>query len=823
MFEFVYNKMPSFLHNISEPEFNFDNSHLVLANNAVNQLDIFDDNNADKNINTKTKYRCLFDVIDETLTPLGKRYLRSIISSPFVNKEKLNNIYNITDKIRDSDMTESLSKYLSEIRDIERLGRKMELQLIKPQEIMTFISSYENIIEIFNIVQKNKLVLDVDKKLDKKIKQFMDDISSIFDLDKLATSYEINFDEKIQIFNKGVHEDIDELNSNISYGKEIVEELMDKLIKMYLEKDDEIKKEKKEKEEKEKNSKTKSKSKTKKGDENTESISIQNSPKDGNHICVTKNNSNILQKLLNECEEIKYDSKHSVLISNMVINNKEKNNTKFIFPTISKSVDLIKIKNHFIDMIENCSEKDSNRTVSKVEIKNNKTEGYHISILTTKAKILKESLKDVKELDLGCMKVKVSDLIFKENKSNTKIMIPSLNSDADKLKEYVEEISLLYKLHYMDDILNIYEKYSDLFKQCNEFITKVDYYNSCALLSLKRGYVKPVIKDKKHSFVTATKLRHPIVERIIDYEYVPHDISIGNDDMKGMLIYGLNSSGKSVLMKSVGLCIIMAQAGLYVPAESFEFSPYHQLMTRITGNDNIFKGMSSFAVEMTEINSILKRSNRNTLVIGDEICRGTEHISGNAIVASTILKLSKCNPTFIFTTHLHEIMTLESIKKINNVKAFHLKVSYDTKNDRLIFDRTLSPGSGESVYGILVAKYMIQDREFIDCANEIKNELMNYHDSLISGKKSRYNSDLYVYECNLCHTKDNVKLTNLETHHINFQKDCDEHNVVKNKKHMKKNDKSNLVILCQECHDKIHNNEIKLSGFVKTSKGKCLV
>ena len=187
------------------------------------------------------------------------------------------------------------------------------------------------------------------------------------------------------------------------------------------------------------------------------------------------------------------------------------------------------------------------------------------------------------------------------------------------------------------------------------------------------------------------------------------------------------------------------------------------------------------------------------------------------------MKLSKCNPTFIFTTHLHEIMTLESIKKIKNVKAFHLKVSYDTKNDCLIFDRTLSPGSGESVYGILVAKYMIQDREFIDCANEIKNELMNDHDSLISGKKSRYNSDLYVYECNLCHTKDNVKLTNLETHHINFQKDCDEHNVVKNKKHMKKNDKSNLVILCQECHDKIHNNEIKLNGYVKTSKGKTLM
>ena len=146
-----------------------------------------------------------------------------------------------------------------------------------------------------------------------------------------------------------------------------------------------------------------------------------------------------------------------------------------------------------------------------------------------------------------------------------------------------------------------------------------------------------------------------------------------------MLLYGLNSSGKSLLMKAVGLNLIMAQSGMYVAAESYTYSTYNSVFARITGSDNIFKGLSQFSLEMTELNAILKRNNAKTLVIGDEVCRGTENISGNSIVASTILLLAKSRCSFIFATHLHDLAKMERIKNLKNVGIFHLTVTYDKK------------------------------------------------------------------------------------------------------------------------------------------------
>lgn len=811
LFDFVYDKMPSFLKNIKHPEFNFDTTHLVLGNNAIYQLDIFDSKD---NINLKTKYKSLFHVVNETLTPLGERYLRNMLSSPLINKQKICEIYNMTEKMRALNMPNELNIYLQEIRDIERLARKFELQIIKPYEIVMFVTSYENIINIYKIIEKHKEFKNLtniqNKLFCKNIEKFILHINNIFDVEKLGLYNDLDLNEKFSIYKKDIHKDIDELNNKIHSGKSTVENLANVLASFFP---------KTKKEEKIENVKK---------DLEEEKICIKNTKKEGNHMFMSKTTwDNISKNLLNK-ENLKYGDKQIKITDLKITCNKT--GCKIEAPTIKKSSDLFKIKNTMLNLVkedqeqnqEQNQEQDQEKTCN-LQIKNNSQDGYYISMTANRANILKEILKKTQEINLGFKKIKSADLEFKISKNTAKIMIPDLNEHADKLEDYVSEISDLYKCHYIDDVTAIFAEYKNLFNIANEFITNIDYLNSCTILSLKKGYTKPIIQEQKNSYVTAKKIRHPIVERIIDYEYVPHDVSIGNQDLKGMLIYGLNSSGKSVLMKSVGLCIVMAQCGLYVPADSFIFSPYYKLMTRITGNDNIFKGLSSFGIEMSEINSILKRSNENTLIIGDEICRGTEHISGNALVAATIIKLAQLKPTFIFTTHLHEIMSLDGIKTIDSVKAFHLKVTYDTKTQTLIYDRKLTEGCGEPIYGITVAKYIIQDNEFIDNAVNIKNELLKNYDSLISGKTSKYNSDVYVYECNICHTKDNVKLTNLETHHINFQRNCDENNVVKDKKHIKKNDKSNLIVLCQECHDKIHSNELKLNGYIKTSNGKQLV
>lgn len=801
MFDFINDKMPSFLKDIKTPEFNFNNTHLILGNNAITQLDLFENK---ENSNIQTKYKCLFNIVNETLTPLGERYLRNVIASPFINKHKLNEIYDNTEKMKNLNIPEKINNFLCSIRDIERLARKMELKIIKPQEMCIFISSYEAIIEIIKIINcenniKNILQYDC---LDDKIQKMLEHISKIFNLENLNLCCDINFDERINIYNQNIHKDIDDLNIKIMSGKGIVEKLRD-LLEGYF---------------------PKSKKEENKENLNIEKIELRNTKKEGNHLLLSISSANIIKKYV-ETNDIKISDTINITQNELLILT-TKTNSKIMAPTVKKFDDLIQLKNKLIEILMNNTidttinqEEKSN----KIKIGHNAQDGHYLCLTTNNAKILKSVLDNNKDKTIG-FNLKNTDFVFKYNVNNAKIIIPSLNNEhVDKLEEYADMIGTLYKLHYLDDVEKIYDEFSNLFLDCNEFITKIDYLNSCTILSMKNGYVRPTINEKTYSYVKAVKLRHPIVEKIIDHEYVPHDITIGENELKGMLIYGLNSAGKSVLMKSIGLCIIMAQSGLFVPADTFEYSQYHSLLTRISGNDNIFKGLSSFALEMSEINSILKRSNQNTLIIGDEICRGTEHISGNALVASTIIKLSKLNPTFIFTTHLHDIMTLDEITSINNVKAYHLKVSYDTANDILIYDRKLSEGCGEQIYGITVAKYMIQDNDFIDCATKIKNKLLNTYDTLISGKKSNYNKDVYVYECNLCHTKDNVKLTNLETHHINFQKNCDTNDIVINKKHLKKNDKANLIVLCNECHDKLHNGEIKITGYIQTSKGKKII
>jgi DNA mismatch repair protein MutS len=289
-----------------------------------------------------------------------------------------------------------------------------------------------------------------------------------------------------------------------------------------------------------------------------------------------------------------------------------------------------------------------------------------------------------------------------------------------------------------------------------------------------------------------------------------------------MLLYGLNSSGKSSLMKALGLSIIMAQSGMYVPAEEYNYSPYDAMFSRITGNDNLFKGLSSFALEMTELRAILKRTGPKTLVIGDEVCRGTEHTSGNALVSATIIKLSKTGSTFIFATHLHDIPKMKKIKELENVKSFHLTVDYDKENDTLIFDRILKPGSGPPVYGITVAKYLIHDNEFIKLAQEIKNDLLNIPNQLVDTKKSKYNSQVYMYECGICNKKFKCDLDHVglfDTHHINFQKDCED-GFVKSKPHLPMNSKANLIVLCKECHHKVHHGELIIKGYIETSNGR---
>ena len=164
---------------------------------------------------------------------------------------------------------------------------------------------------------------------------------------------------------------------------------------------------------------------------------------------------------------------------------------------------------------------------------------------------------------------------------------------------------------------------------------------------------------------------------------------------------------------------------------------------------------------------------------------------------------------------------MERIKNLENVKSFHLTVQHDEKNDTLIFDRKLKPGPGMPIYGVLVAKHIIQDKEFIGLAQEIKGELLQTPINFVNTKTSKYNSSLYMDCCGVCKkpfktNKDKVGF--FDTHHINHQKDCKDGFVI-NKPHIKMNSKANLVPLCKSCHHKAHHDEIEIKGYIETSNG----
>lgn len=291
-------------------------------------------------------------------------------------------------------------------------------------------------------------------------------------------------------------------------------------------------------------------------------------------------------------------------------------------------------------------------------------------------------------------------------------------------------------------------------------------------------------------------------------------------------MFSNNWAGKSTCMKSVGIAIILAQIGYYVPATEFNYEPYMALYARITGNDNIFKGLSSFALEMTELDAILMRTEKqgsNTLVIGDEVCKGTEDISGRAIVASALVSLSECDSTFIFSSHLHDIQNIDEVKSLNNLRVYHLRTEYDEENDCIIFDRKLMPGSGPSVYGLLVARYLVKNPKFINRAEIIKKRLTNDISVNLIPKKSNYNKDLLVKQCMICRYIPTTEYhKELESHHIHFQKNCWTDGKIKEKPYLSKNKLYNLVVLCRKCHNKVHQGEIIINGYTDTTIGPLL-
>ncbi len=474
-----------------------------------------------------------------------------------------------------------------------------------------------------------------------------------------------------------------------------------------------------------------------------------------------------------------------------------------------------------------------------VQINRLEKEGFFISLTKNRYNLIKEELLNshlIIDDDLYLFK----DFNIKVQTNSVKITNKLTSSISDQYVHNLRKIIELNKLVFKEKIGEFEKKFADLLEELVQFIAEIDVTVSNIKTAKKYNYVCPKIvkTENEVNFLEAIDLRHPIIEANEEQGvYVPNDIILGDlslaakehkDDviiknsnpvnffdnhMHGVLLYGINSSGKSSLMKSIGISVVLAQAGFFVPAKSFRFAIFDSLFTRISGADNIAKGLSSFAVEMLELKNIFNRATKKSIILGDEISHSTETMSGVSIVASAILKLAKLQSLFLFATHLHQLPELEEIEKLKNVICLHLSVMYKDDEDKLIFDRKLSYGSGSSIYGLEFAKSLHMDNEFLKVANDIRKRITDDYDGLerlVQKKTSKYNKELYMSTCAICGKPVD------EVHHIQEQQKANERGFIG---HINKNHKFNLIPLCAKHHKLVHDGRITINGFVTTSKG----
>ncbi len=357
------------------------------------------------------------------------------------------------------------------------------------------------------------------------------------------------------------------------------------------------------------------------------------------------------------------------------------------------------------------------------------------------------------------------------------------------------------------------------FKSIVDFVARLDYSTTNACNAVDFCYCRPSLASHTPPpFVDIQQLRHPIIERIQEsVAYVPNDVQLGCNGVDGMLLYGVNASGKSSLMKSVGLALIMACSGMYVPCTAMHFSPFSKIFTRIPSGDDMSRGHSTFTNEVSELRSILKNADARSLVIGDELCSGTESVSGMAIVAAGIQTLVRRNAAFIFASHLHDLVDLPQLQSLPGLKVYHLSVLYDEASKRLVYYRKLEPGRGNTLYGLEVCKALDLDPAFMELAQEIRHHVLKMESNIVSAKKSRYNRKLFKgYGCGVCGCTDVS-----EVHHIVEQNKADTRGAIGGR--FKKNALHNLVYLCKTCHLKIHTEGLALQGYVQTSEGRELL
>lgn len=349
----------------------------------------------------------------------------------------------------------------------------------------------------------------------------------------------------------------------------------------------------------------------------------------------------------------------------------------------SKELDnLIDKYNSHMNWIENLETRLSNDyNLNHVSIGRNKTDGYYVQVGNSEEDEVPSEYNKIKSL-----------------KNSVRFKNEEINRREEKILRLEEKRENLEK----DIFQNVVEKVSnksEYLQNIGDLIAKIDSLQSLAKHSVENSWVRPEIKEQNMG-IDIKSGRHPVVEQTVDF--VPNDTDIGKEH-RMMIVTGPNMAGKSTYLRQTALIVLLAQIGCYIPAKSAEIGIVDGIFTRIGSLDEISQGRSTFMVEMSELANILHRSTDNSLVILDEVGRGTATYDGISISQSTIEYLTENSegprPMTLFATHYHELTQLS--KYIKTIKNVHVAVN--SKGDDYEFLRKVRQGPADESYGIKVA------------------------------------------------------------------------------------------------------------------------
>ena len=346
-------------------------------------------------------------------------------------------------------------------------------------------------------------------------------------------------------------------------------------------------------------------------------------------------------------------------------------------------------------------EKEKERTgIKGLKVGYNRVFGYYIEVTKSYLPLVKDEFNYTRKQSLS---------------NAERFITPELKDMENKILSAQDRIVAL-EYEIFTQVRQYIKGFVHEIQDVAKVVAKVDVFTSFALVSGRNDYVRPIFNDEHIIKIEAG--RHPVVEEVISKEnYVKNDVSLG-EDAKIMLITGPNMGGKSTYMRQMALTMIMAQIGCFVPARSANLPVFDAIFTRIGASDDLISGQSTFMVEMLEANNALKYASENSLIIFDEIGRGTATFDGMALAQGILEYIASHNHSLtFFSTHYHELTRMEGAS-IKNVHA-----GADISNDSIRFLYHIEDGPSGQSYGINVAKLAKLPEQVIVRADAILKSL----------------------------------------------------------------------------------------------------